>query len=359
MNRVEKILNGKYNNEYKFISMDGTKCTIQHICDKCNNYIIEDISIKGNLAKGIYTCPECRRIENEEAFKEKLTEAGFIMTDEIPYVNCDTKVMVQHICDKCNNYKWEVKPRNFSGNCKECSRLARINTEFETKLSERTNGEWKLSSEYINNKLPVEIEHTCGYKKKIVPRNLDTNTLQCNRCECLIENTDDLLWFIETFVPDIELKGEFKGKNAPISIHCNACGKDSTILLCNLKSRQRCPKCLDHFQESIGERELRAYIESLVECHDKYYSKGILNGKDIDILTKNNIGFEYNGEFWHQEVENPVNSWDKPIGYHKDKIKTAKEKDITLYHIWEKEWRTNKNKVKEFIKKALGVDGNE
>ena len=67
--------------------------------------------------------------------------------------------------------------------------------------------------------------------------------------------------------------------------------------------------------------------------------KDILHGKHIDILLpENNMGIEYNGVFWHSEKYKEKND-------HLNKSLDCLEKNIKLFHIFEDQWKHNKDEV--------------
>lgn len=78
-------------------------------------------------------------------------------------------------------------------------------------------------------------------------------------------------------------------------------------------------------------------------------NKKILAGTEMDIyVPEKNIAFEYNGIFFHTE-ERGKGKW-----FHLNKQKLAKERGITLYHIFEDEWLFSKEIVKKKIIHILG-----
>lgn len=98
---------------------------------------------------------------------------------------------------------------------------------------------------------------------------------------------------------------------------------------------------------SKAQKEILDYISDLgfgVINNDKKS----LGGVEIDIFVpKLNIGFEYNGLFWHSE------KMGKDKHYHLNKQILAKENGIKLCHIFSDEWVKNKDIVKSKIKHIL------
>ena len=65
------------------------------------------------------------------------------------------------------------------------------------------------------------------------------------------------------------------------------------------------------------------------------------------------IGIEFNGCFWHST--NP--KYGVPNDYHLKKSLAAKEQGIRLIHIWEDEWKENKERIKVWLKnKLFGIE---
>ena len=68
---------------------------------------------------------------------------------------------------------------------------------------------------------------------------------------------------------------------------------------------------------------------------------------DIYIPSKN-IAIEYNGLYWHSE------KLGKHKDYHLDKTKLANSLGVRLIHIFEDEWKGNKDVVKNRLRHILG-----
>jgi hypothetical protein len=96
---------------------------------------------------------------------------------------------------------------------------------------------------------------------------------------------------------------------------------------------------------TIPEKELADFINSLgFETQKKRFEWG-----EIDILIKDkNIGFEFNGCYWHSDLK--VNK-----NYHYDKVTNAQNEKIRLIHIWDYEWIHNRQYIESYIKAQLGL----
>lgn len=107
---------------------------------------------------------------------------------------------------------------------------------------------------------------------------------------------------------------------------------------------------------SRGEDELVTYIKEL-GIEDVVQSYNFLKGKttvEIDVFVPSlNIGFEYNGLIFHSELmANP----NRVRQMHYWKTKTCETVGIHLIHLWEDDWKFNKEKVRKFIKNVLGLN---
>jgi flagellar hook protein FlgE len=98
---------------------------------------------------------------------------------------------------------------------------------------------------------------------------------------------------------------------------------------------------------SKPEGEMLAWINSL----GVYAKKSYLGGKqpcEIDIMCDDvGIGIEFNGDYWHSEANVPNN-------YHSAKTQKAIKHGIELIHIFQSEWKANKDIVKSYIRAKLG-----
>lgn len=77
----------------------------------------------------------------------------------------------------------------------------------------------------------------------------------------------------------------------------------------------------------------------------------ILSGKEIDFYFPcNNIGIEFNGCLWHSTF-----CTQKAKTYHLDKRIEALNNNVTLYTIWEDDWRFKQNIIKSIIKSWFNI----
>jgi hypothetical protein len=113
---------------------------------------------------------------------------------------------------------------------------------------------------------------------------------------------------------------------------------------------------LNKSYRSNGERSLSDFLDSLdieyLTNTRPISMKGTGNSLEVDILC-NNIGIEFNGNYWHSDKF-------KDPSYHQDKSLLAKSNNIFIYHIFEYEWEDlRKRKIIEAqIKSLLNIYDN-
>ena len=75
-------------------------------------------------------------------------------------------------------------------------------------------------------------------------------------------------------------------------------------------------------------------------------------GKELDILIPSkNYAIEYNGSYWHSEACLKTTVAAKK---HIEKTLLCRNKNIRLFHLFEKDWQTRPNQVLTFLRSALG-----
>jgi hypothetical protein len=120
-----------------------------------------------------------------------------------------------------------------------------------------------------------------------------------------------------------------------------------------------CPTCFPLVKKktSVGEQELFKFIQSLnIDCYANYRSD--YHGLEIDVFVPSkNIGFEFNGLYWHSESvflknnKNPKSDYEKYLYF--------KDRGIQLIQIYEDEWADRQHIVKSRIQHILGRTENK
>ena len=113
-------------------------------------------------------------------------------------------------------------------------------------------------------------------------------------------------------------------------------------------------KCKEYGIEINFEKRFSSYEEDLRKIiKDEYICNKNIEGKELDIyIPSKKIGIEFNGNYWHGELN-------KPINWHKDKSLYFEEKGIFVYHIWEWEWNNKKEQIINQLNNILGYNKNK
>ena len=102
---------------------------------------------------------------------------------------------------------------------------------------------------------------------------------------------------------------------------------------------------------STGELYIRGYVSQYFDIEAQ--KRDLLNGQEIDIyIPEKKIGIEFNGNFWHSEYH-------KEKSYHQEKSKSAEQRGIFLYHIFEYEWNNKKDQILNQLNNLLGLNKNK
>jgi very-short-patch-repair endonuclease len=98
---------------------------------------------------------------------------------------------------------------------------------------------------------------------------------------------------------------------------------------------------------SEAELELLSWLRSLGL---DFKTKRFGNEYELDCYSESlKLGIEYNGLFWHSDINKPKN-------YHLNKTKYFEKLGIRVIHVWEHEWRDRKDQVKNYLSSACKVN---
>jgi len=116
---------------------------------------------------------------------------------------------------------------------------------------------------------------------------------------------------------------------------------------------QPIPRCLKCFPivngVSYKEKEVLSFVKEMYEDEIKENDRTIIHPYEIDIyIPKLKLAIEFDGSYWHQEGVN------RPIGYHRMKDELCRKAGIEVFHIKEKDWDEDKEKIKSILKELIG-----
>ena len=316
-------------------------------------------------------------------------------------LNRGSKIIIQAQCDYCfkirniiyNFYINSIKTGLFCCS-KECSKLKSNNTNLEkygTKYPTQTNQVKEKTKKTNIERHGVEYpQQSTIISNKRIDNNINKYGVdypsKLKETKDKVKNTNLEKYEVENYTQSKDFIDKYKNtmmdKYKTLSISKNEEYRKNNFIICknpfyikyleNETSLFQCDKGLDHQftiscdnyhkrlkcninlcticnpinSGSISQKELEDYIKSL------YNDKIISNYRDvleIDIyLPELNIGFEYNGLYWHSNEM-------KEREYHSNKYDYFYNKGISIYSIWEDDWKNKNNIVKGNIKRYLNI----
>jgi hypothetical protein len=148
---------------------------------------------------------------------------------------------------------------------------------------------------------------------------------------------------------------DFKfGDKTNLLFKCNDCKNDFEILTYQFywrsnNNRKLCTNCYPISDtSSIAEKEILNFIKDNYDGIIIENDNNVIKPYEIDILLPElNIGFEFNGVYWHSEKFKNKN-------YHLNKLNRSNIVDVSLITIWEDEWNIKRDICESFILNKLG-----
>ena len=269
------------------------------------------------------------------------------------------------ICPKHGEYEVIINSiLKGKGKCKKC--VGKKATDIETfkKLFIQKYGK-ELDcnfNEYINMSTNITfICKKCGHKFKRLPYALLRNEYRDVCPECSLRKiSEERTKSTEQFKLDVEKiygKGVFDMTDTVytksseyVTLKCNKCGRYFTKEANSLLQGNGCP--YHYLNASKSEDEIADFIKNKGFAIIRNDRSILDNKHELDIyIPDKQFAIEFDGVFWHNEVN-------KPINYHLDKTEECKKKGIRLIHIFEDEWLDKSNIWKSMLNNLLGLNEN-
>lgn len=334
---VHKLVGNEYIilGEYK---TNSSKILIKHNTCK-NTYEVTP----GNFLNG-KRCPFCfgnKKLDFEKEL-EKIRPNEFQLLTS--YNNKKTNVKVKHLK---SGYIWDVSPRDLL-NGKECPVDAKIVNKMDTELFKiklkKIHPHFEVLGEYFNRETPILIKDTKhNYKFEARPMSVMKKSFKGLRSR--IQEDKQILYedFVKNIDSDYTVIGRYKNSKEKILMKHLSCGREFEMRPNDFQQGYRCPICANNGKSKM-EQELKEYIRSI-------YSGKIIENyndtKEIDIyIPEKKIGIEFDGLYWHSNLE-------KESNYHIEKTEYFKKKGIRLIHVFEDEWLYKRNIVENKLKHIL------
>ena len=280
-------------------------------------------------------------------------------------------------CD-CGNITLVSSQKLKSGHTKSCGCFQRDRLREMATSIEHKKKYIDLTGQKFGRLLVIEYAYTkdkraywkckCDCGNEVIAsskllRNGSTQSCGCLRKEYLAHNTrenrnvgDYPQWFIEDLVHEEDKQRALNKTLTALDIvefNCSTHGVYRQRVgdhISGGEPRCGCPQCgiETRTTTSSAEEEIGKYVNDLGQETSK--DRIILEGKEIDIyIPELKLGIEYNGSPFHASV-NAVFDNNKPTGYHRDKFLLAKERGIHLISIFDVDWASNKEKIKNYLK---------
>jgi hypothetical protein len=221
-----------------------------------------------------------------------------------------------------------------------------------------------LQSEIVRNKIKTNYIETIGvdcnlkleeYKERIRETNIKKygfdNPSKNENVKIKIKNsvTETLHKII------LENKKDFisiDSDNKIFKIKCSDCLNDFEIPYSIFYSRKRGNTCICTICNPIDKHQSGKEIKLFNFIKSIYQGEIIQNFRierqEIDIyLSQLNLGFEFNGVYWHSDIY-------KEKDFHSKKSKFFEERGIHIFHIWEDDFDEKEEIIKSQIQNLLG-----
>jgi len=166
LQEIKTLPNG---HEYEFSGEyfgNKIKLDVKHICGY-------EYQIRPNNFISGQRCPKCAGLlkKDTEQFKKEVSDVYGNEYEVLgEYINSDTKILMKHSCG--NTY--EVLPHRFlaGDKCLDCYGNKKYTIDsFKEKVKKMHGNNFKVLGIYVNNKTPIELQHSCGYTYSTRPDN--------------------------------------------------------------------------------------------------------------------------------------------------------------------------------------------
>jgi len=207
-----------------------------------------------------------------------------------------------------------------------------------------------------NKNISIALKNTSSFrnisiqekaKATIIKKYGSTSACQNKKIKEKLKNTLSITYYKKLLKKLTKIKPLFQ-INEYTTIHNDyswVCLKCNLIFTGHLKYGEPCCPICEPKNTSKGEYELRDFIINELNLNVETNNRTILNGKELDIyLPTLNMAIEYNGIYWHSELNG------KNQNYHLNKTINCEKQKIQLLHIFETEWNLKQEIVKSILK---------
>ena len=141
----------------------------------------------------------------------------------------------------------------------------------------------------------------------------------------------------------------YRNKYQKLEFRCKSCGKIQFKNTMMLAASPVCYAC--HPKESKAQLEIFEFVKSLasdaISC-----DREVIGPKELDIyVPSRKFGIEYNGLYFHSVEMIPDQK------HAQKKLEACRAAGVSLFSVFEDEWRDKRNLVESMIRHRLGVPG--
>lgn len=316
-----------------------------------------------NIKKyNIYTCSQlCAQVKNKKTNLERYGTESILGNPELREKGKQTLIEKYGVDNamKCKEIKEKAENTLFEKyNVKVPMQNEKIKNKQHETMKDLYGSEHALQiDEFKQVVLDNFLNKSVEEKKDIIEKRENTvlenyGAKNIRQTEYLKNKINKLT--ILKYSKDVEI---INIENKIYTIKCN-CGHTIDIDYHNFYYRlnyksEICTICNPlNSKKSGAEFLFRQYIENIYKS-EILVNKRFLNKKEIDVyLPDLKIAFEYNGLYWHNELN-------KPNNYHLNKTEECEKMGIQLIHIWEDDWLYKNDIIKSIIKQKIGLTDNK
>lgn len=204
-----------------------------------------------------------------------------------------------------------------------------------------------------NKEIMSKFNNTCKelYGDEILAKG---STVRHKINEKVLDESYECLCGFESIEPLFtreEWKGPGRSKDKIYLWRCKECGHVFHSYVINSTKQPRCLKCWP-YNITKGHKTLIEYISTFYKGEIQINDRKVLGNRyELDIyLPDIKLAFEYNGMYFHS-----VNTDEKNYNAHIRKTELAESKGIHLVHIFEDDWWTKNEIIKNHVKNIINV----
>ncbi len=310
---------------------DNMKLGVYPICGRRCNFT-------GKFKKGYHTYCSCKCKSNAPVIQEKSRQTKLERYGDCNYNNRES-------AKKTNMERYGVTAP--TQNKEICDKIK--HTKLEKYGDENYNNAQKqkltMSQKTDAERMVIRKHYSEGYHKKSEDeRKIIKNKIMSSKHNRMICDNEHLLGY--------DTCGNWICKCT--HEECNKCSnKKYTINPKNYYARKKLGieicTVINPINANVSwcENEVVDFIKEIYDGKIIQSCRTELDGKELDIfMPDKNIAIEFNGVYWHSDLYKDKN-------YHFDKTMSCMKKGIQLLHIWEDDWYTKQDIIKDIIKCKL------